>query len=311
MSKWYTPAIMRYVLAVMANDPSRVVRRHVARCACQSLALLVSMGEMKNALKDSESLLIEEDGSMPPQAKEAKKSDVDLMIKVLRKDREIGKNEVLREFLMPIVLYVNSRFQPVDVLSINTPSAPDVDQEVRWGVIKLADIVLRGVEETAPKVTIHLPPTPVAEQAPQLPSVKVSAKVQRPIKTGGPPQRAHAVPATPAPPKLKIMPSAARTSTPSVAAAPARSGAMPPPPVPTKAKPKPKPTGFIRPPHVPKAQTGGMSVNDLRACRNALKKLKLHKSAMIFMQPVDPVRDHAPKSVSPFSLLIRVITGSC
>lgn len=108
MSKWYTPAVMRYVLAVMANDPSRVVRRHVARCACQSLALLVSMGEMKNALKDSESLLIEEDGSMPPQAKEAKKSDVDLMIKVLRKDREIGKNEILREFLMPIILYVTS-----------------------------------------------------------------------------------------------------------------------------------------------------------------------------------------------------------
>ena len=106
MSKWYTPAIMRYVLAVMANDPSRVVRRHVARGACQSLALLVSMGEMKSALKDTESLLIEEDGSMPPQAKEAKKSDVDLMIKVLRKDREIGKNEVLREFLMPIALYV-------------------------------------------------------------------------------------------------------------------------------------------------------------------------------------------------------------
>lgn len=65
------------------------------------------MGEMKNALKDSESLLIEEDGSMPPQAKETKKSDVDLMIKVLRKDREIGKNEVLREFLMPIILYVD------------------------------------------------------------------------------------------------------------------------------------------------------------------------------------------------------------
>lgn len=108
MSKWYTPAIIRYVLAVMANDPSRVVRRHVTRCACQSLALLVSMGEMKNALKDSESLLIEEDGSMPPQAKEVKKSDVDLMIKVLRKDREIGKNEVLREFLMPIILYVIS-----------------------------------------------------------------------------------------------------------------------------------------------------------------------------------------------------------
>ena len=186
-------------------------------------------------------------------------------------------------------------------LGATIPSAPDVDHEVRWGAIKLADIVLRGVEETPPKVTIHLPPTPVVEQAPQLPAVKVSAKVQRPIKTGGPPQRPHAVPATPAPPKLKIMPSAARPSTPSaVTPTAARSGAMPPPPVPTKAKPKPKPkpTGVIKPPHVPKAQTGGMSVNDLRACRNALKKLKVHKNAMIFMQPVDPVRDHAPKFVS-------------
>ncbi|KAG9313991.1 hypothetical protein JVU11DRAFT_4768 [Chiua virens] len=278
MSKWYTPAIMRYVLAVMANDPSRVIRRHVARCACQSLALLVSMNEMKNGLKDSESLLIEEDGSMPPQAKEVKKSDVDLMIKVLRKDREIGKNEVLREFLMPIAL------------------APDVDQEVRWGIIKLADMVLRGVEETPPKVTIHLPPTPVAEQAPQLPPAKVPAKPQRLSKTGGPPQRPH--PAAVATPKLKIMPSAARAPTPSVPTptAATRSGAMPPPPVPTKAKPKPKPkpVGVTKQPHVPKAQTGGMSVNDLRACRNALKKLKMYKNAALFMQPVDPVRDHAP-----------------
>jgi hypothetical protein len=31
---------------------------------------------------------------------------METMIKVLRKDREVGKNEVLREFLMPIALYV-------------------------------------------------------------------------------------------------------------------------------------------------------------------------------------------------------------
>ncbi|KAG2046284.1 hypothetical protein BDR06DRAFT_1037833 [Suillus hirtellus] len=80
MAKWYTPAIMRYVLAIMANDPSRVVQRYVARSACQSLALLVSMGEMKNSIKDTESLLIEEDGSLPEQSKEAKKSEVDMMI---------------------------------------------------------------------------------------------------------------------------------------------------------------------------------------------------------------------------------------
>lgn len=106
MTKWYTPPIMRYILAVMANDPSRVIRRHVARSACQSLALLVSMGEMKSSSKEQESLLIEEDGTMPEKIKEAKKSEVESMIKILRKDKEVGKNDALREFLMPIALYV-------------------------------------------------------------------------------------------------------------------------------------------------------------------------------------------------------------
>ncbi|KAI6031377.1 hypothetical protein BKA83DRAFT_4199448 [Pisolithus microcarpus] len=281
MSKqWYTPAIMRYILAVMANDPCRVVRRHVTRCVCQSLALLVTMGEMKNGPKDSESLLIEEDGSVPEKAKENKKSDVDLMIKVLRKDREIGKNEVLREFLMPIVL------------------APNVDHEVRWGIIKLADLVLRGVEEAPPKVTIHLPPTPVVEQPPP---IKLPPKpAVRPVKTGGPPTR-NPLAAAPAPPKLKIAPGgsqvrASPSATP-IAPAPRVTSAVPPPPT-TKAKPKPKPrqpiANGVKTPQVPKAQSGGMSLNDLRACRNALKKLRLHKNAVLFLQPVDPVRDHAP-----------------
>ena len=98
---------MRYVLAVIANDPSRVVRRHVARNACQSLAILVQMGEMKSSSKETESLLIEEDGTAPEKTKELKKSEIEAMIKVLRKDREVGKNEALREFLMPIVLWVH------------------------------------------------------------------------------------------------------------------------------------------------------------------------------------------------------------
>ena len=105
LTKWYTPKIMRYILAVMANDPSRVIRRHVARNACLSLALLVSMGEMKTS-KDNESLMIEEDGTGAEKAKENKKSEIDMMIKALRKDREIGKNDVIREFLIPIALCV-------------------------------------------------------------------------------------------------------------------------------------------------------------------------------------------------------------
>lgn len=93
---------MRYILAVMANDSSRVIRRHVARNACYSLALLVQMGEMKTSVKETESLLIEEDGNSQEKTKESKRSEMETMIKILRKDREVGKNEVLREYLMPI-----------------------------------------------------------------------------------------------------------------------------------------------------------------------------------------------------------------
>ena len=106
MTRWYTPKIMKYVFAVTSSDPSRAIRRHVAINACHSLALLVYMGEMKGSSKDAEALLIEEDGSVPEKSKETKKSDVELMLKALRKDKEVGKNDILREFLMPLLLWV-------------------------------------------------------------------------------------------------------------------------------------------------------------------------------------------------------------
>lgn len=48
---------------------------------------------------------------------------------------------------------------------------------------------------------------------------------------------------------------------------------------------------------VPKAQGGGMTSFDLKACRTALQKLKSSKHSNLFLQPVDPVRDRAPKYV--------------
>lgn len=107
LTRWYTPMIMRYMFAVIANDPSRMVRRHVARNICESLALLATIGEIKQSSKDNEMLLIEEDGSVPDKAKEAKKTETELMIRALRKDKEVGKSEVLREFVMPVILYVS------------------------------------------------------------------------------------------------------------------------------------------------------------------------------------------------------------
>lgn len=283
-TKWYTPKIMRYVLAVMSGDPSRTIRRHVARNACLSLALLVTMGEMRT-LKENDSVLIEEDGTIADKTKENKKSDMDMMIKALRKDRELGKNEIIREFLMPIAL------------------APETDYEVRWSLLKLADLLIRGTEEAPPKVTIHLPPTPVVEAPPPLPSVKVPLKSRPSFKSGVPPTR---TPSTPFPPKLKLPPSSSQTDvsvrTPS-ALTPAADKLdvfvvpkplVPKRPIPEKEREKEKEKEKKQQKNVPKAQSSGMSLNDLRASRNALKKLQTHKHAAIFLQPVDPVRDRAP-----------------
>jgi transcription initiation factor TFIID subunit 2 len=54
--------------------------------------------------KEPEPILIEEDATKPEVVKEPKKSEVDLMIKTLRKDKEIGRNSVMRKHLMPMML---------------------------------------------------------------------------------------------------------------------------------------------------------------------------------------------------------------
>ncbi|CAK5264367.1 unnamed protein product [Mycena citricolor] len=360
MTKWFSPPIMNYVMAVMAGDPCRVIRRHVARAACQSLTLLFQMGEMKVNGKDNESLLIEEDGSVQEKSKETRKSEMDAMIKALRKDKEVGKNEVLRDLLMPLAL------------------APEVDHDVRLCLLKLADLLIKPVEETAPSVKIHISAsTPVAEKAPELP---VPAKA-RPLKINGPATAASPGPvmaSTPVPPRLKLRPATPRESTPSTstgsvepaarvtppvrpplvrapvparpapaarsanatrpatatrptpaartappARGPSQSRPVPPPTtassravsfavpaVPLKSKataavplakakvkpshPAPQPVQDVKPAKLLKAQAAGMSLMDLRASRNVLKKLQNNKHAKIFLHPVDPIRDNAP-----------------
>ncbi|KAL0580698.1 hypothetical protein V5O48_001339 [Marasmius crinis-equi] len=282
LTKWYAPAIMRYVLAVIANDPSRIVRRHVARNACQSLALLVQMGEMKSTAKDTESLLIEEDGSHPERLKESKKTELDALIKALRKDREVGKNEMIREFIMPVAL------------------APDVDYEVRWCVLKLADLLIKPVEETPPTIRLHIPPTPITETPPPLPSAKIAVKPPKlPAKTGGPPAK----PSIPI--NLKLSNTSSDTprlslslnNTPKATPVPLPAAEPARPSVVSKGKLKgrpPKSNVPEKPVHTPKAQKAGMGPVDIRVCRNALKKLKGHKNARWFLKPVDPIRDQAP-----------------
>lgn len=81
-------SMWRYFLAVMTRDSSRLVRRHVARSAWESLAVLASISEINNASKRNEPLLIEEDASQPSKTR-SKKTEIDLLIKSLRRD--VGK----------------------------------------------------------------------------------------------------------------------------------------------------------------------------------------------------------------------------
>jgi transcription initiation factor TFIID subunit 2 len=68
-----------------------------------------------------------------------------------------------------------------------------------------------------------------------------------------------------------------------------------PAPPPKIKKPVVKKPTVKKPSLVPKAQSGGMSVQDLRACQKLLLKIKPDKHAVVFLQPVDPIRDHAPE----------------
>jgi transcription initiation factor TFIID subunit 2 len=95
---------MNYMFAVIMHDPSTLIRRRVARGLCESLAMMFSVGEIKGVSKEGESLLIEEDTNAPDRSLEARRSDPKVMVKSLQKDKEIGKNEVLRGGLMPILL---------------------------------------------------------------------------------------------------------------------------------------------------------------------------------------------------------------
>jgi len=194
-----------------------------------------------------------------------------------------------------------------------------VDYEVRWCMLKLADLLVRPVEEQPPTVRIHLPPTPVTETAPPLPTPKIAVKppvppAARAIKSGGPLKGSPVV----APPKLKLPANSVsldgpRSALSSRAGTPKTSAA---PPLPEAARPKialvpsassasvaskgknKKPAN--KPPSAkatPKAQSNKMSPQEVILCRNALRKLMQNKHAALFKKPVDPIRDQAPKCV--------------
>jgi transcription initiation factor TFIID subunit 2 len=154
-------------------------------------------------------------------------------------------------------------------------------------------MTIRGAEEALPKVTIHLPPTPVTEQAPALPPLTIKPKLPKISMHISSPKTPTVAPANLAKIRLPSTASVTRPLSPAVQTPSNQPSQLKksislkplaaPPPSKKKAKPQPK------------GQASGMSNHDLQACRRALKRLQTHKHSFIFQQPVDPIRDKAPR----------------
>jgi transcription initiation factor TFIID subunit 2 len=103
LTRWFSAGILRYLLVTLQHDSSRIVRRHVARAMLESIMLQLALGDIKSSKE--ESVLVEEDGSALDKANTAaKKSEVNGLIKTLRKDREFGKSDAFRELIAPLLL---------------------------------------------------------------------------------------------------------------------------------------------------------------------------------------------------------------
>ena len=183
-------------------------------------------------------------------------------------------------------------------------SSPQIDREVRWCLLKLADLVFRGDQEQPPKVTIHLPPTPVVEAPPPIPAVpKPPLKPQRTlsIKAGIPNVKSPVTP-TVGTPKLKLPGTGTRVevttrqqevTTPRPEKKVTKDGfVVPKPPVAKKVEVKKveiKRTDGKLPlqKKVPKAQSSGMSQTDLIVCEKILPKLKASPAAVLTLAFAD------------------------
>lgn len=205
-------------------------------------------------------------------------------------------------------------------------SSPNLDHEARWSVLKLADVLVKPTEEAPPSVRIHIP-----VHEPVAPKVVLPKAAVR-IKPSLPPVKIPPAVTNTGPPKLKIAPLGSRvqrpTPTPTPAPAPAPTPRIPAsattPRIPASARPTPSPlpsppatkvkhpivtTTIVttrapkgRPPKAgpastSRAATGKMSTPDQTLCKNLVTKLQNQKHSKWFRNPVDPVRDQAPKSV--------------
>ncbi|KAG8894105.1 hypothetical protein FRB99_001519, partial [Tulasnella sp. 403] len=245
LMKWYTSkTLIRYIMSVIANDSSRIIRRHVARGACESLGILFAIGDIPWAGSKAQDILIEEDGSTPvAEKKNPRKKELETMTKSIRSGA--GRAASLRECIMPIIL------------------APDTDIQVRSCMLKLCDLLYRPTEESAPTLKITLPPTPIAEVPPAIPSPSIPINVPPKLKASRRSMSSFSAPYPPSPsptattfmPRLKLSTKSFDARSPMSVSTPTLpdAQAMPPPPLPVHVvEPLPPAPAPVAPPPRPR-----------------------------------------------------------
>ncbi|CAG8708280.1 10711_t:CDS:2, partial [Acaulospora colombiana] len=174
---------------------------------------------------------------------------------------------------------------------------PGLDHEVRWSLLKLADLAFRAIDEPVPKLTIHLPaqPTPVEPQ----PSKKLKLSLSLGgINSSKSPRRAHPVDCfltttlgAPSPRVGNEVASVHDVKPPESATLPSAKLILKPPKLPFVATPAPPP-----PKSKPVASwaKSGLSSQEKKMIEAILKRMIGHPSAVWFLHPVDPIRHGAP-----------------
>ncbi|KAK0529562.1 hypothetical protein OC835_004301 [Tilletia horrida] len=268
-----------YIFGVLREDPSRTLRRALARGICESLAVELACGEFGDATECLPEMPLIEEGDAEEreaakmaaelQAQKEYKAQTDSNFRTLR--REIGRSAAVRDGFLGALL------------------APVPDSEVRWALIKVAEMLFKPADEKdlpfQPKVSVRvkLPsyaqPLNVSPSKEKVPFIEVPDLPNRELF-----QKAE----LPAPRQIKLTLAPRKNPDAVAAGATAATGALPSAPADGK-KVKLK-----RPKPLAPEQASGMQTADLTACRNCLKKLRDSKHATLFLHPVDPVRDRAP-----------------
>lgn len=281
--------LSRYIFSVLKHDESRKVKRELAKGLLEAIAVAASTGEF-GALTSNNMLLEDSETAADKLADK----ELDSTLKGLR--REIGRSASVREGFLGALL------------------SSDVDSEVRFSLLKLAELLFKPAEEKdlpfQPKVSVRVkmpqlptiqprplrpPPTPsIAKEnsAPQTPTGESSGMriklVNKSLsnnnvngfnKIGEEPNAKVSLPPTP----RVAFGSSVKDPDPSWTPNPTSTPSL------NLHVSKPKKQKPLLP-----GQASGMSSSDLTACRNCLKKLQTSKHALLFLNPVDPVRDRVP-----------------